>query len=129
MYNLRLNCTVEGASAKIFTICTVIGNAQTLELLAEVAVLEEEVVRLEEKVVHFRQGLYQEAVYISSSKRNMDNVTDTTEPNQVKSPKQKQTKLSPQMEANSASFSGRQLPSLSGNRLELENDVHVCQGN
>nr|XP_016491577.1 PREDICTED: uncharacterized protein LOC107811204 isoform X2 [Nicotiana tabacum] len=77
----------------------------TLELLAEVAVLEEEVVRLEEKVVHFRQGLYQEAVYISSSKRNMDNVTDTTEPNQVKSPKQKQTKLSPQMEANSASFS------------------------
>lgn len=102
---------------------------QTLELLAEVAVLEEEVVRLEEKVVHFRQGLYQEAVYISSSKRNMDNVTDTIEPNQEKSPKQKQTKLSPQMEANSASFSGRQLPSLSGNLLELENDVHVCQGN
>ncbi|EPS58536.1 hypothetical protein M569_16277, partial [Genlisea aurea] len=41
----------------------------TLELLAEVAVLEEEVVRLEEKVVRFRQGLYQEAVYTSSSKR------------------------------------------------------------
>ncbi|KAI4330300.1 hypothetical protein MLD38_028599 [Melastoma candidum] len=41
----------------------------TLELLAEVAVLEEEVVRLEEQVVNFRQGLYQEAVYISS-KRN-----------------------------------------------------------
>ncbi|KAI4326123.1 hypothetical protein MLD38_031467 [Melastoma candidum] len=41
----------------------------TLELLAEVAVLEEEVVRLEEQVVSFRQGLYQEAVYISS-KRN-----------------------------------------------------------
>ncbi|KAK6118868.1 hypothetical protein DH2020_047388 [Rehmannia glutinosa] len=45
----------------------------TLELLAEVAVLEEEVVRLEEKVVHFRQGLYQEAVYNSSSKKNIDN--------------------------------------------------------
>ncbi|GFY95914.1 ternary complex factor MIP1 leucine-zipper protein [Actinidia rufa] len=48
----------------------------TLELLAEVAILEEEVVRLEEKVVHFRQGLYQEAVYISSSKRNMENSAD-----------------------------------------------------
>lgn len=93
----------------------------TLELLAEVAVLEEEVVRLEEKVVHFRQGLYQEAVYISSSKRNMDNVTDTIEPNQEKSPKQKQTKLSPQMEANSASFSGRQLPSLSDDSCLKEN--------
>ncbi|XP_057504099.1 uncharacterized protein LOC130787687 isoform X2 [Actinidia eriantha] len=48
----------------------------TLELLAEVAILEEEVVRLEEKVVHFRQGLYQEAVYISSSKRNMESSAD-----------------------------------------------------
>lgn len=70
--------------------------------------------------MHFRQGLYHEAVYISSSKRNMDNVTNTIEQNQVKSPKQKQTKLSPQLESNSASFSGRHLPSLSGNLLELE---------
>ncbi|KAI3500481.1 hypothetical protein L1887_36303 [Cichorium endivia] len=48
---------------------------QTLELLAEVAVLEEEVVRLEEEVVTFRQGLYQEAVYLSSriSIGNSDN--------------------------------------------------------
>lgn len=48
---------------------------QTLELLAEVAVLEEEVVRLEEEVVNFRQGLYQEAVYLSSriSVGNSDN--------------------------------------------------------
>ncbi|XP_076883191.1 uncharacterized protein LOC143531873 [Bidens hawaiensis] len=44
---------------------------QTLELLAEVAVLEE-VVRLEEEVVSFRQGLYQEAVYLSS-KININN--------------------------------------------------------
>ncbi|KAK4352055.1 hypothetical protein RND71_027573 [Anisodus tanguticus] len=93
----------------------------TLELLAEVAVLEEEVVRLEEKVVHFRQGLYQEAVYISSSKRNMDNVTDTIEQNQVKSPKQKQTKLSPQLESNLASFSGRHLPYLSDDSCLKEN--------
>nr|TKS01483.1 uncharacterized protein D5086_0000172960 [Populus alba] len=43
----------------------------TLELLAEVAVLEEEVVQLDEQIVYFRQDLYQEAVHISSSKRNM----------------------------------------------------------
>ncbi|KAH0697495.1 hypothetical protein KY290_015372 [Solanum tuberosum] len=43
----------------------------TLELLAEVAVLEEEVVRLEEQVVNYRQGLYQEAVS-TFSRRNTD---------------------------------------------------------
>lgn len=42
--------------------------SNTLELLAEVAVLEEEVVRLEEQVVNFRQGLYHEAIYISSKR-------------------------------------------------------------
>ncbi|WVZ92502.1 hypothetical protein U9M48_038561 [Paspalum notatum var. saurae] len=42
--------------------------SQTLELLAEVAVLEEEVVRLEEQVVSFRQGLYQEAIITSMAK-------------------------------------------------------------
>ncbi|KAG8087403.1 hypothetical protein GUJ93_ZPchr0010g10864 [Zizania palustris] len=40
----------------------------TLELLAEVAVLEEEVVRLEEKVADFRQGIYEEAAIISMAK-------------------------------------------------------------
>uniref|UniRef100_A0ACD5ZXX6 Uncharacterized protein n=2 Tax=Avena sativa TaxID=4498 RepID=A0ACD5ZXX6_AVESA len=42
---------------------------QLLELLAEVAVLEEEVVRLEEQVVSFHEGLYQEAIiaYLSGS--------------------------------------------------------------
>ncbi|PHT91588.1 hypothetical protein T459_06701 [Capsicum annuum] len=43
----------------------------TLELLAEVAVLEEEVVRLEVQVVNYRQGLYQEAVS-TCSMRNVD---------------------------------------------------------
>ncbi|EOA13199.1 hypothetical protein CARUB_v10026224mg [Capsella rubella] len=38
-----------------------------LELLAEVAVLEEEMVRLEEHIVHCRQELYQEAASTSSS--------------------------------------------------------------
>lgn len=41
---------------------------KTLALLAEVAVLEEEVVRLEEQVVNFRQGIYQEAIIFSSAK-------------------------------------------------------------
>lgn len=44
--------------------------SKTLKLLAEVAVLEEEVVRLEEEVVNFLQGLYQEAIYGSSAKQN-----------------------------------------------------------
>lgn len=51
------------------------------------AVLEEEVVRLEEQVVHFRQDLYQEAVYISSSKRNMENSVDLHDSFLVKSPR------------------------------------------
>jgi hypothetical protein len=48
--SLALNCTLK-----------------TLALLAEVAVLEEEVVRLEEQVVNFRQGIYQEAIIFSSA--------------------------------------------------------------
>ncbi|KAL8145129.1 uncharacterized protein LOC141706828 isoform X1 [Apium graveolens] len=70
----------------------------TLELLAEVAVLEEEVVRLEEQVVHFRQGLYQEAVYVSSSKRNMENSGDLYDPRHVQDRKQKRSNLSLQNE-------------------------------
>jgi hypothetical protein len=35
-----------------------------------VAVLEEEVVRLEEQVVNFRQGIYQEAIIFSTSTKN-----------------------------------------------------------
>nr|XP_009414035.1 PREDICTED: uncharacterized protein LOC103995220 isoform X3 [Musa acuminata subsp. malaccensis] len=46
--------------------------SHTLELLAEVAVLEEEVVRLEEQVVNFWQGLYQEAIFISSCKKTKE---------------------------------------------------------
>ncbi|XVE94837.1 hypothetical protein REPUB_Repub02eG0044200 [Reevesia pubescens] len=64
----------------------------TLELLAEVAVLEEEIVRLEELVVHFRQDLYQEAVYTSSSKKNMENFADLSEPFPDNSPKPQQPK-------------------------------------
>ena len=48
---------------------------QTQELLAEIAVLEEEVIWLEEQVVTYRQNLYQEAVYICS-KRKLENPVD-----------------------------------------------------
>ncbi|XP_057541698.1 uncharacterized protein LOC130820368 isoform X2 [Amaranthus tricolor] len=49
--------------------------ANTQELLAEIAVLEEEVVRLEEQVVSYRHNLYQEAVFICS-KRKLENPVD-----------------------------------------------------
>lgn len=39
------------------------------ELLAEVAVLEEEVINLEECIVTLRQGLYNEALYLSDSRQ------------------------------------------------------------
>ncbi|XP_027362102.1 uncharacterized protein LOC113869815 isoform X2 [Abrus precatorius] len=70
---------------------------QTLELVAEVAVLEEEVVRLEEQVVNFRQGLYQEAVYISS-KRNAENLSDPMDQNSVRSSKHQRSKSLSQSE-------------------------------
>ncbi|KAL3646258.1 hypothetical protein CASFOL_011438 [Castilleja foliolosa] len=50
----------------------------TLELLAEVAVLEEEVVRLEEQIVNFRQGLYQEAAVHVSSRKSPENSTPSS---------------------------------------------------
>lgn len=59
--------------------------SNTLELLAEVAVLEEEVVRLEEQVVNFRQGLYQEAIYISDAQgdRNPHQNSKSTEQSKI----------------------------------------------
>nr|XP_011458959.1 PREDICTED: uncharacterized protein LOC101314149 isoform X2 [Fragaria vesca subsp. vesca] len=59
----------------------------TLELLAEVAVLEEEVVRLEEQVVHFRKDLYQEAVNISTSKRSLETSAELCDSNPKKNHK------------------------------------------
>ncbi|MED6125000.1 hypothetical protein PIB30_064349 [Stylosanthes scabra] len=82
----------------------------TLELLAEVAVLEEEVVRLEEQVVNFRQGLYQEAVYISS-KRNAENLNDLNEQNTPRITKHQRSKSFSQSEFNSMTMGGPQ-PSL-----------------
>ena len=84
---------------------------QTLELLAEVAVLEEEVVRLEEQVVNFRQGLYQEAVHLSS-KRNVENSGDSMDHNLIRSSKHQRSKSLPQNELNSATSMARPQPSL-----------------
>jgi hypothetical protein len=85
-----------------------------LELLAEVAVLEEEVVRLEEQVVHFRQDLYQEAVYMSSSKRNVESLSDLYHLYPNKNPKPDQSKSLAQNVDESATSTIRHLPSLSG---------------
>lgn len=83
-----------------------------LELLAEVAVLEEEVVRLEEQVVNFRQGLYQEAVYVSS-KKNVENSKDAIDqqPSTTRSKHARSKSLSLN-ETNSATFAARPQPSL-----------------
>ncbi|KAM3710472.1 hypothetical protein ACB098_01G033400 [Castanea mollissima] len=87
--------------------------ANTLELLAEVAVLEEEVVRLEEQVVHFRQDLYQEAVHISSTKRSVENSADSYAPYPSKNHKSEQGKFSTQNVVDSAASLRRHKPSLS----------------
>ncbi|KAK7309224.1 hypothetical protein RJT34_05776 [Clitoria ternatea] len=80
----------------------------TLELVAEVAVLEEEVVRLEEQVVNFRQGLYQEAVYISSE-RNAENLSDPMDQNSIRSSKHQRSKSLSQSEFNSITMAKPQL--------------------
>ena len=74
------------------------------------AVLEEEVVRLEEQLVHFRQDLYQEAVYISSSKRYMQSFADLHDLYPNKNPKVEAAKSS---DENSGKSTERHLPSLS----------------
>ncbi|KAJ6730054.1 TERNARY COMPLEX FACTOR MIP1 LEUCINE-ZIPPER-RELATED [Salix viminalis] len=85
----------------------------TLELVAEVAVLEEEVVQLEEQIVYFRQDMYQEAVYISSSKRNMGNFSDLYNFNPDKNSEPDQLKSLAQNLDKSATSMIRNLPSLS----------------
>ncbi|KAL9250495.1 hypothetical protein AKJ16_DCAP07543 [Drosera capensis] len=65
-----------------------------LQLLTEVAVLEEEVIRLEEQVMIFRQGLYQSAHMLVCSfcmtggdeKTNLDKARIGSPPSSVKLP-------------------------------------------
>ncbi|KAL5819565.1 hypothetical protein ACOSQ4_023407 [Xanthoceras sorbifolium] len=98
----------------------------TLELLAEVAVLEEEVVRLEEQVVNFRQGLYQEAVYISS-KRNVDNSNIDCDQLSLRRCKHQRSKSLSHNEFNLASTPVKPQPSLArstSSRKLLSSDTH-----
>ncbi|XP_058777961.1 uncharacterized protein LOC131652183 isoform X2 [Vicia villosa] len=92
----------------------------TLELVAEVAVLEEEVVRLEEKVVNFRQGLYQEAVYISS-KRNAENPIDLIEQNSIRGSNHQRSKSLSQSELNSTTIKPQISPAKSASSRKLVN--------
>ncbi|GMH24613.1 hypothetical protein Nepgr_026456 [Nepenthes gracilis] len=66
-------------------------SPNTQQLLAEIAVLEEEVVRLEEQVVSCRQILYQEAIYISSEEK-VENPIDSEKKILSKTMKQEQSK-------------------------------------
>ncbi|KAJ6404850.1 hypothetical protein OIU84_012927 [Salix udensis] len=93
----------------------------TLELVAEVAVLEEEVVQLEEQIVYFRQDMYQEAVYISSSKRNMGSFSDLYNFNPDKNSKPDQLKSLAKNLDKSATSMIRNLPSLSTDGTGKEN--------
>ncbi|CAA2989740.1 Hypothetical predicted protein [Olea europaea subsp. europaea] len=83
----------------------------TLELLAEVAVLEEEVVRLEEQVVNFRQGLYQEAVHISS-KRGMEDSSFSYTESSIGSSRRSHSRSLSQSDVNMSSFSEHSSASL-----------------
>lgn len=90
--------------------------------------LEEEVVRLEQEVVHFRQGLYQEAVYISSSKRSIESSADSYPPYPAKNHKPERHKFSAQHVGDSAAFTRRLKPSISGRlsaKLNLEMHWHL----
>eukprot|EP01018_Ginkgo_biloba_P021407 Gb_10011 [translate_table: standard] len=60
-------------------------SPKTQELLAEVAVLEEEVVRLEEQIEHLRQGLNHETVQLFSSTKHKE-PTENAEPPTPKKP-------------------------------------------
>lgn len=104
----------------------------TLELLAEVAVLEEEVVRLEEQVVSFRQGLYQEAVY-TSSKRHLESPNGLNENSLARSSKHQRSKSLSQHEFNSLISPTKHQPSLgrsiSSRRLfSSDHTVHEQNG-
>ncbi|KAK7383100.1 hypothetical protein VNO78_28769 [Psophocarpus tetragonolobus] len=101
-----------------------------LALLAEVAVLEEEIVRLEEKVVHFRQDLYQEAVYMSSSMRKLEHSVSAP-PNKsnpaMDSPKLDRLKFQSQTDDNQASiFATRPTTKLTGLPEDSQGKENQC---
>ncbi|RDX64679.1 hypothetical protein CR513_56742 [Mucuna pruriens] len=93
----------------------------TLGLLAEVAVLEEEIVRLEEQVVHFRQDLYQEAVYMSSSKMKLEHSAGVNNASPNSSPKVGKLKSLSQTMDNAATSETRPTTTLPKDRHGKEN--------
>ncbi|KAJ8546145.1 hypothetical protein K7X08_018728 [Anisodus acutangulus] len=85
----------------------------TLELLAEVAVLEEEVVRLEVQVVNYRKGLYREAVSTCSRINTDDNhLPDSCPLLPGKGPKQRHSRSFSMREVNLGSSVPHSSPSL-----------------
>ncbi|XP_010525622.1 PREDICTED: uncharacterized protein LOC104803390 [Tarenaya hassleriana] len=97
-----------------------------LELLAEVAVLEEEIVRLEEQIVHYRQDLYQEAVYTSSVRRNVDGLVDGVhKQSQSKSPTREKPKSASSNFGKSEPLLSRESPSISESRRSTENRLRA----
>lgn len=100
----------------------------TLELLAEVAVLEEEVVRLEVQVVNYRQGLYQEAFSTCSRRNGDDNHLPGSCPQLPdKGPKQRHSRSLSMSEVNLGSsmpqFSPSRDRSASSRKLFLKESV------
>lgn len=81
--------------------------------------MEEEVIRLEEQVVHFRQDLYQEAVYISSTKRNKENSADLHDLHPIKNPIPEQLKFLAPNSSNSSMTMTKHLRSHSGKLWNL----------
>lgn len=99
--------------AKCFMACNLCGMVvlQTLELLAEVAVLEEEVARLEEQVVNCRQGLYQEAISTCST-RNVNHSPPSGELPSINGPRKRHSRSFSQSEVNERLSVAQRLPSL-----------------
>ncbi|KAJ1387918.1 Ternary complex factor MIP1, leucine-zipper [Sesbania bispinosa] len=92
-----------------------------LGLLAEVAVLEEEIVRLEEQVLHFRQDLYQEAVYMSSSKMKLEHSVPVNNSSPNESPKLDKLKPLSLTLDNAAKSTTRPITTLPKDRQRKEN--------
>ncbi|KAL2346382.1 hypothetical protein Fmac_000382 [Flemingia macrophylla] len=92
-----------------------------LGLLAEVAVLEEEIVKLEEQVVHFRQNLYQEAVYLSSSKMKLEHSAGVNNSIPNSNPKLGNVKSLAQTMENGATSETRHITTLPKDRHGKEN--------
>ncbi|KAH9602949.1 hypothetical protein KSS87_014615 [Heliosperma pusillum] len=97
---------------------------QTQELLAELAVLEEEVTRLEEQTLNYRQDLYQEAVFICS-KKNLDNPMEYFEriTSQVSRDEQSDSEKSPTAVARTTSTSSDQSSLSLGRTASTSSDI------